>query len=44
VKNYHLFLKQPFLEAGVVVRLTLRQLDLARASFAPDQPQGVAAV
>jgi hypothetical protein len=29
---------------GVVVRLTLRQLDLARASFAPDQPQGVGAV
>jgi hypothetical protein len=44
VKNYHLFLKQAYLSDGVVVRLTLRQLDLARASFAPDQPKGVGAV
>ena len=44
VKNYHLFLKQPYLSGGVVVRLTLRQLDLARVSFVPDQPKGVGAV
>ena len=44
LKNYHLFLKQNYLSDGVVVRLTLRQLDLARASFAPDQPGGVGPV
>jgi hypothetical protein len=44
LKNYHLFLKQPYLSDGVVVRLTLRQLDLARVSFLPDQPKGVGAV
>ena len=44
LKNYHLFLKQNYLSEGVVVRLTLRQLDLARASFAPDQPHGVGPV
>jgi hypothetical protein len=44
LKNYHLFLKGSYLRPGVVVRLTLRQLDLARASFLPDQPNGVAAV
>jgi hypothetical protein len=44
VKNYHLFLKSAYLSAGVVVRLTLRQLDLARASYLPDQPGGVGPV
>jgi len=44
LKNYHLFLKQGYLSEGVVVRLTLRQLELARASFAPDQPNGVGPV
>ncbi len=44
LKNYHLVLKQGYLSEGVVVRLTLRQLDLARASFAPDQPNGVGPV
>ena len=44
LKNYHLFLKEGFLSEGVVVRLTLRQLDMARASFAPDQPGGVGPV
>ena len=44
LKNYHLFLKEAFLSPGVVVRLTLRQLDMARASFAPDQPNGVGPV
>jgi hypothetical protein len=44
LKNYHLFLKSAYLSDGVVVRLTLRQLDLARASYAPDQPGGVGPV
>jgi hypothetical protein len=44
LKNYHLFLKGPYLTPGVVVRLTMRQLDLAAATFAPDQPGGVGAV
>jgi hypothetical protein len=44
LKNYHLFYKQGYISEGVVVRLTLRQLDLARASFAPDQPNGVGTV
>ncbi len=44
VKNYHLFLKEGFLSPGVVVRLTLRQLDMARASFVPEQPGGVGPV
>ena len=44
LKNYHLFLKHNYIAEGAVVRLTLRQLDLARASFAPDQPNGVGPV
>jgi hypothetical protein len=44
LKNYHLFLKHAYVGVGVVVRLTLRQLDLARATFAPDQPNGVGPV
>lgn len=44
LKNYHLFLKQSYLGVGVVVRLTLRQLDLAHATFLPDQPGGVGPV
>jgi hypothetical protein len=44
LKNYHLFLKQSYISDGVVVRLTLRQLDLARATFVPDQPGGVGPV
>ncbi len=42
VKNYHLFLKESYLGApGLVVRLTIRQLDLAHAVFAPESPNGV---
>ena len=44
LKNYHLFLKESYLTPGVVVRLTIRQLDLAAATFAPDQPGGVGPV
>jgi hypothetical protein len=42
LKNYHLFLKEQVLsQAGVVVRLTLKQLDLARAVFAPEAAGGL---
>jgi hypothetical protein len=44
LKNYHLFLKSSYLQPGAVVRLTLRQLDMARAAYLPDEPNGVGAV
>ena len=35
IKNYHLFLREPVLERpGMVVRVALKQLELARAVFA----------
>lgn len=44
LKNYHLFLKEPVLRgAGNVVRLSLKQLELARGTFKPDAPNGVEA-
>jgi hypothetical protein len=42
LKNYHLFLREAVLsQPGLVLRLTLHQLDLARATFAPDAPGGI---
>jgi hypothetical protein len=42
VKNYHLFLKEPLLSrAGQVVAVALKQLELARAVFAPDAKDGI---
>ena len=44
LKNYHLFLKEPVLRsAGNVVRLSLKQLELARGTYKPDAPSGVEA-
>ena len=44
IKNYFLFLREPVLaRPGLVVSLALHQHELARARFAPDQPDGVAA-
>lgn len=42
VKNYHLFLKEPVLERpGLVVRVALKQLELARAVFQPEAKDGL---
>ena len=42
LKNYHLFLKEQVLRSpGAVVRLSLKQLELARGTFKPDAPGGV---
>jgi hypothetical protein len=42
VKNYHLFLREAVLsKPGVVVRLALNQLELARAEWKPDAPNGI---
>jgi hypothetical protein len=42
VKNYHLFLREPVLQQpGLVLRLSLKQLDLAKAVFSPDAPNGL---
>jgi hypothetical protein len=43
VKNYHLFLREPVLTApGMVVRVSIKQQELARAVFAPDKKGGIA--
>jgi hypothetical protein len=43
LKNYHLFLREPMLpRAGTVVRVALKQAELARAVFAPEAKDGVA--
>ena len=43
VKNYHLFLKEPMLaRPGTVVRVALKQMELAKATFTPDAKNGVA--
>jgi hypothetical protein len=42
VKNYHLFLREPVLtQAGLVVRVSIKQQELARAQFAPDKKGGI---
>ena len=44
VKNYHLFLRERVLSApGLVVRLTIKQQELARAVFAPKSKDGIEA-
>ena len=43
VKNYHLFLREAVLsQPGVIVRLALNQLELARAAWKPDATNGIA--
>ena len=43
VKNYHLFLKEQMLpKPGTVVRVALKQAELARAVFAPESKTGIA--
>jgi hypothetical protein len=42
LKNYHLFLREPVLKApGVVVRVSIKQQELARAVFAPAKKGGI---
>ena len=42
IKNYHLFLKEPVLgKPGTVVRVALKQAELARAVFVPDAKDGL---
>jgi hypothetical protein len=42
IKNYHLFLREPILvQKGLVLRLSLRQLELAKATFNPDGKDGL---
>jgi hypothetical protein len=42
VKNYHLFLREPVLQKpGTVVRLSLKQLELAKAVFSPEAKNGI---
>jgi hypothetical protein len=42
IKNYHLFLKEPVLsKAGIVVRVTQKQMELAKAVYAPAKKTGI---
>ncbi len=42
VKNYHLFLREPVLTtAGMIVRVSQKQQELARAVFAPKAKTGI---
>jgi len=42
MKNYHLFLREPVLTApGMVVRVAIKQQELARAVFAPEKKGGI---
>ena len=41
LKNYFLFLPKPYVNAGVVLTLVLRGLQVAKAEFDPAQPSGV---
>jgi hypothetical protein len=43
VKNYHLFLKeQMLLKPGTVIRVALKQAELARAIWSPEAKNGIA--
>ena len=43
VKNYHLFLREPILKAaGLVLRLSLKQMEMAKATYAPEKKDGLA--
>ena len=42
IKNYHLFLREPVLKsAGMIVRVSQKQQELAKAVFAPAQKTGI---
>jgi hypothetical protein len=42
IKNYHLFLREPVLKsAGLVVRVSQKQQELAKAVFAPASKTGI---
>jgi hypothetical protein len=42
VRNYHLFLREPVLSGpGIVVRVAMKQLELAKAVFAPSAENGI---
>ncbi len=44
LRNYHLFLKEPVLSGpGIVVRVAMKQLELAKATFAPAADNGIEA-
>jgi hypothetical protein len=44
LRNYHLFLREPVLSGpGIVVRLASKQLELAKAVFAPAADNGIEA-
>lgn len=44
VRNYHLFLRERVLRgAGTIVRLSIKQQELAKATFAPTSKDGLAA-
>lgn len=44
LRNYHLFLREPVLTAaGQVVRLSIKQQELVRAVFAPQDKDGIEA-
>lgn len=44
IRNYHLFLREPVLsKPGIVVRLSIKQQELAKAVFQPTQKDGLAA-
>lgn len=43
LRNYHLFLREPVLKTpGMLVRVAIKQQELARAVYAPDQKDGLA--
>jgi hypothetical protein len=43
VRNYHLFLKERVLsQPGIVVRVAMKQLELAKAVYAPTSANGIA--
>ncbi|MGZ3405373.1 MAG: hypothetical protein ACXVAN_02945 [Polyangia bacterium] len=42
IKNYHLFLREPVLKTpGMIVRVTQKQMELAKAIFAPTEKSGI---
>jgi hypothetical protein len=44
LRNYHLFLKEPVLSGpGIVVRVAIKQQELAKAVFAPTADNGIEA-
>ena len=43
ITHYYLFLREPLLSApGLVLRFSQNQMELARATFAPGEPDGLA--